>query len=91
MAGLDGRVAKLERVAGGRLAYDTCRGCGLRHVQPLSLADVRGIIGGPIGKCIAEEVARWRREHPHPGLLCLCDCCAADRRIAELSRRTYVG
>ena len=89
MAGLSGRVARLERAAGGRAADNRCRTCGLRHVRPLGIEDTRGIIAAPIGPVTAEQVARWRREHPHPGPLCLCDCCADHRLIAEWSHRTY--
>ena len=88
MARLSGRVAKLERlVPPGRARR--CGACGLRHARPLSIEDTRGIMGGPLGPATAEQVERWRREHPHPGPLCLCDCCADRRLIAEWSHRTY--
>ena len=90
MAGLSGRVAKLERLAPQGRAR-RCSACGLRHVQPLSIEDTRGIIAAPIGPATAEQVERWRREHPHPGPLCLCDCCAKSREIAEWSHRTWRG
>jgi len=77
MNGLSRRVERLERVLSPGPA--ACRSCGLRHVRPLTLAVVRGIlrIEGGSGQPLA----------PHQAL-CLCDpCCGdtGDRWFAQLS------
>ena len=76
MTGLNGRVARLEAMR--RPGTGHCRTCGLRHVQPLTLALVRGLL----------RIAGSSASFPSTGPLCLCDpCCgdAGDRWFARLS------
>ena len=77
MAGLSGRVGKLER-AGGSPEAGACRGCGLRHDRPLTLALIRSILR------IRGGAAGGRGPAPR---LCLCDCCGDERSLAELTHR----
>ena len=74
---LNGRLTRLEAMYGDADGSDTCRACGLRHVQPLTLARIRGalhIVGG-------SDLEMERRV-----LLCLCSpCCTADRWLARRS------
>ncbi len=74
---LDGRVERLERAALPVLSEQACRVCGLRHVQPLTIALLRGVLrvtGGTPSTV------------PHPGPLCLCEpCCGKGRWLARLS------
>jgi len=79
MATLNGRLARLEAVAARTIGPDDCRTCGLRHVQPLTLALVRGLI-----RIAGSSPQSFPRTDP----LCLCDCCTADpgdRWFARLS------
>jgi hypothetical protein len=78
---LEGRVKKLEGVYTEHRAPG-CASCGLRHVQPLTLNMVRGIIGPMQGHPNPE---RWRAQYPPSPPLCLCRCCKDDWRIAELT------
>ena len=79
MGRLNGRLVRLEMTATARLGPDACRTCGLRHVRPLTLAIVRGVLG-----------VAGSSETPVPAApLCLCvPCCEdpADRWFARLSR-----
>ena len=79
MATLNGRLARLEAVAAKAIGPHDCRTCGLRHVQPLTLALVRGLI----------RIAGSASEpFPRTDPLCLCACCTTDpgdRRFARLS------
>ena len=77
MTALNGRIHRLERVALPALAGHACRVCSLRHVQPLTIALLRGVVRVTGGTGVLA---------PHPGLLCLCEpCCGADRWLARLS------
>jgi hypothetical protein len=79
MSNLRGRLARLEAAAARTSGPDACRTCGLRHVQPLTLALVRGLIW------IAGSASR---PFPRTDPLCLCGCCTADPgdgRFARLS------
>ena len=77
---LNGRVARLEATYGPPAGPDTCRVCGLRHVRPVTLALIRGVLrvaGGSDGDVDGR-----------PTLLCLCACCTTDpgdRWFARLS------
>ena len=77
---LNGRIAKLEAAYAPPAGPDHCRQCGLRHVQPLTLALIRGVLrvaGGGAGDVDGR---------PMP--LCLCACCTSDpgdRWFARLS------
>ena len=82
--GLNGRVARLERVIAPPPAGQ-CRACGLRHVRPLTMDLVRRIVGpvSLMAPALQHEVAGA----PAPKL-CLCDpCCGApgDRWFAQRS------
>ena len=79
MATLNGRLARLEAVATKAIGPDGCRACGLRHVQPLTLALVRGLFG---------ITGSSPQSFPRTDPLCLCACCTADpgdRCFARLS------
>lgn len=81
MATLNGRLARLEAAATKARGPDGCRTCGRRHVQPLTLALVRGLFR------IAGSASQL---FPRTDPLCLCTCCTADpgdRRFARLSHR----
>lgn len=81
MSTLNGRLARLEAVATVARGPDDCRTCGLRHVQPLTLALVRGLI---------RIAGSSPRSFPPTDPLCLCACCTTDpgdRRFARLSHR----
>ena len=78
MATLNGRMSRLEAAVAVALGSDRCRGCGLRHVYPLTLAIIRALIrveGGGYGPPTGDGAPR----------LCLCDCCAEGRYLARLS------
>ena len=78
MATLNGRLARLEAAAARAIGPDDCRACGLRHMQPLTLALVRGLI----------RITGSSQSFPRTAPLCLCACCTADpgdRRFARLS------
>jgi len=81
--GLNGRVARLERVLVHSASANTCRACGLRHVQPLTMALVRSIIRVDGGV----EVGPASRAP-----LCLCSsCCGSDNWLARLSHGLSPG
>lgn len=85
MATLNGRLARLEAAAGEVLGPDDCRTCGLRHVQPLTLEIVRGILR-TTGMA---TTALLRETRPTPPL-CLCDpCCGADPRERAIARMSH--
>ncbi len=76
--GLNGRIHRLEAAMLPPVGEYACHGCGLRHVQPLRMALIRGVlrIQGGSGRPLA----------PHPGPLCLCEpCCGRDRWLGRLS------
>ena len=74
---LNGRIHRLEAATLPPVAEHACRACGLRHVRPLTIALLRGVVRVTGGTGVLT---------PHPGLLCLCDpCCGADRWLARLS------
>ncbi len=78
MATLNGRVARLEAASAKTIGPDDCRTCGLRHVRPLTLELVRGLI----------RIVGSSQSFPQTAPLCLCDCCTADpgdRWFARLS------
>jgi hypothetical protein len=79
MSNLNGRISRLEATTALSAGPDICRGCGLRHVRPLTLALVRG--------ALRVEGGNGRPLAPHQRL-CLCDpCCGqpGDRWLARLS------
>ena len=79
MSNLRGRLARLEAAAARTSGPDACRTCGLRHVQPLTLALVRGLF---------RIAGSSPQSFPWTAPLCLCDCCTADpedRRFGRLS------
>jgi hypothetical protein len=77
MAGLNGRLTRLERLRPPALAVSWCRGCDLPHVPTKwTIADVRSLFGV------------YRPGHPEYrelGPLCLCACCERGRGLAELT------
>ena len=74
---LNGRVQRLERVALPAFGEHACRACGLRHVRPLTLALMRGVLRVAGGTGFLA---------PRPGPLCLCDpCCGEDRWLARMT------
>lgn len=79
MAGLNGRVSKLEATL--KPNTDHCRACSLHHASgPMTLAVPRSIIRVDGG-----ADAAWGPRTP----LCLCDPCCGDPRdrwMAHLSR-----
>ena len=85
MAGLNGRVARLERVLAPP-PTNRCRSCGLRHVQPLTIDLVRRIIGpvSTMAPGLRPEVAA----SPAPKL-CLCDPCCGDPGDRWFARRSH--
>ena len=76
MSTLNGRVSRLEAAATAALGPDHCRGCGLRHIAPVTIAVIRAVLrvegGGPPPGEMAPR-------------LCLCDCCVDGRYLARLS------
>lgn len=79
---LDGRLEKLERLVGPRPRVETCRGCGLVHIPyTITIEFCRSVIG-PVS--LAHPPDGWPPPSPP---LCLCDCCARGRRMAELTHR----
>ena len=77
MATLNGRIEKLEVAAGAALGPDHCRGCGLRHVAPVTIAIIRAVLRVEGGDPLSGDAA------PR---LCLCGCCADGRYLARLSQ-----
>jgi hypothetical protein len=76
--GLNGRLTRLERAIAPP-ALHQCRACGLRHVRPLTIALVRGVLRLSGGSGFLAPITEP---------LCLCDgCCgdAGDRWLARLS------
>jgi len=75
---LNGRVSRLEACLAPPAGPGMCRVCGLRHVRPLTLEVLRGVlrVEGGSGRPLAPRVP-----------LCLCDCCGdmGDRWLARLS------
>ncbi len=75
MANLHGRLDRLERGTSAAQEQARCRACGLLHApRPIPVAMVEGILGLLVG-------GRPRTVPP----LCLCDCCADQRRVASLT------
>jgi hypothetical protein len=78
---LNGRVSRLEATINPAVP-NACRACGLRHVRPLTIELVRGLLRIEGGAPDGGPVVRG------PAPLCLCaPCCAApgDRWFARLS------
>ena len=68
---LHGRVRRLEVATLPTHAEHGCRACGLRHVRPLTIALLRGVLRIQGGSRLPLA--------PHPGPLCLCEpCCGGD-------------
>ena len=79
MTTLHRRLGALESKLADARGPDRCRACGLRHVRPLTLALVRGLI---------RIAGSSPQPFPPTDPLCLCACCTADlgdRRFARLS------
>ncbi len=75
MTNLNGRLDRLERGTSATQELAGCRSCGLLHApRPIPVAMVEGIVGTLVG-------GRPRTVPP----LCLCDCCADQRPVAELT------
>jgi len=81
---LNGRVAKLEAAVVPATDPNGCRACGPRHVQPLTMAIVRGIVRDTLG---AAPVLR-AEVGPSPRL-CRCDPCCGDPRDRMVARLTH--
>jgi hypothetical protein len=75
VATLNGRIGKLEAAAVAALGPDHCRGCGLRHVTPVTIAVIRAVL----------RVEGVRPSGDVAPRLCLCGCCADGRYLARLS------
>jgi hypothetical protein len=78
-AGLDARLRKLEVAVRGRGGANACRACGLRHVRPMTMALLRGVLrvaGGTDGDVAGEP-------------LCLCACCTSDPRDGWFARQSH--
>ena len=85
MATLNGRLARLEAAAARTIGPDECRTCGLRHVRPLTLAIVRGII-----RLTSMATTELMRSTPPAPLLCLCaPCCGVDPRERAIARMSH--
>ena len=79
MATLNGRIDRLEARLAPAGAPDRCRACGLRHVRPLTIALVRGVLRVAGGS-----------ELPSPTVpLCLCDPCCGDPSGRYFARLSY--
>jgi hypothetical protein len=77
VASLNGRVRRLEAMTQSAPREHACRTCGLRHVLPLTLALLQGVLRVASGS----DMVVWR---PQP--LCLCEpCCGAEAWLARLS------
>ena len=79
MGTLNGRIGHLEAAVAAGGGPDRCRPCGQRHVRPLTIALLRGIlrVAGGSG-CEAPATP-----------LCLCECCTADPGDRWLARRSH--
>lgn len=78
-AGLDARLKKLETTLQGRNGAHACRVCGLRHVRPMTMALLRGVLrvaGGTDGDVAGER-------------LCLCGCCTSHPRDGWFARQSH--
>jgi hypothetical protein len=76
-ASLARRVTRLEATMSIRAGPGHCRACGLRHVQPLTIALVRSVLRVAGGS---------DDETSSPPPLCLCEpCCGPDHWLARLS------
>ncbi len=77
-AALNGRIHRLEAATRPVHHEHACRACGLRHVRPLTLALLRGVLRVSGGAGVLA---------PHPGPLCRCEpCCGGSERwLARLS------
>ena len=84
MGALNGRVAKLEAATVTEADPNACRACGLRHVRPLTMGIVRGIVRDALGAAPA-----LRAEVGPPPRLCLCDPCCGDPRDRMVARPTH--
>ena len=84
--GLNGRVARLERVIAPPPAGQ-CRACGLRHVRPLTMDLVRRIVGpvSLMAPALQHEVAGTRRRSS------ACATRAAALRVTAGSRSGRMG
>jgi hypothetical protein len=78
-AGLNGRLTRLERVRVPPPAHQ-CRSCGLRHVQPLTIALLRGVLRLAGGSDL-------QRGPPVP--LCLCEPCCGEASDRWFARRSH--
>ena len=84
MTTLHRRLGALESKLADARGPGSCRACGLRHVRPLTLALLRGVLRVAGG---SEQVWPTTR-------LCLCDpCCgeAGDRWLARASHGLPIG
>jgi hypothetical protein len=82
-AGLNGRLTRLERAIAPPPQHQ-CRRCGLRHVQPLTIALLRSVLrvaGGGAGDAHGRSTPRTP--------LCLCACCTSDPRDRGFARLSY--
>ena len=84
-AGLNGRLTRLERLIVPPPEHQ-CRACGLRHVQPLTIALVRRIVG-PVST-MAPGLLRELARTPMPRL-CLCNLCCGDPGDRALARMSH--
>jgi hypothetical protein len=69
----------MEAAVQERNGANACRVCGLRHVRPMTMALLRGVLrvaGGNDGSVPGER-------------LCLCGCCTADPRIGWFARQSH--
>jgi hypothetical protein len=80
MTNLNGRVTKLEATLTPPTGPGICRSCGLRHVRPLTLALLRGVlrVEGGSGQALASHVP-----------LCLCTPCCGETGARWLARLSH--
>jgi hypothetical protein len=82
MAGLNGRLVKLERMLPPVPVASRCRDCGLGHARRITADEaetlVRAALGERAGAGAVPATAAIE-------VFCLCACCSDGRAVAELT------